>query len=173
MPTKNPRVAVTLKPSTSAALKRMSDLSGNSQSAIIGELLEAAEPVFERMCKVIEAAKFAQSSVKERIVQNLQDAEAVLNGQLGLMLGDLETRSRDMIDGLEEVQRRQSPGTEKLRRHPPGAVGGVVPLAAHRRREGPPLLTGGSGTPTRTRDKRATITRNPSGKNRLAKRGRK
>jgi hypothetical protein len=110
MTTKNPRIHVTLKPSTAALLKRMSALTKNSQSAIIGELLEESEPVFERMVKVIEAAQEAQVIVKTRVRENLEAAQGVLDRQLGLMLGDLEVRTRDAVDGLEAIHRRKVSG---------------------------------------------------------------
>lgn len=106
MPTTNPRVTVTLKPSTFATLRRLSALTKNSQSAIIGELLEASEPVFERTCRVLEAAQTAQASVRESVKANLEQAEAQLSSQLGLMLGELHERSSDMVDTLEKVTRR-------------------------------------------------------------------
>ena len=108
MATQNPRISVMLKPSTAAVLKRMSALTRNSQSAIIGELLSAQEPVFERVVRVLEAAEAAQAQVKDRVRENLEAAEAVLDKQLGLMLGDLETRPADLVDGLEQVSRRRT-----------------------------------------------------------------
>lgn len=157
MPTKLPRIAVTLKPSTAAALRRMSEVSGNSQSAIVGELLEASEPVFERMVKVMLAAKEAQAGVKDRIRQNLEEAEQVLHQQLGLMLGDLDSRSADLVDELEKVPRRAARGKG------PGAPGAVRARPAPPSGGRPPLLTGGSGRPQRT-GKTATSSSRRKGK---------
>ena len=56
MATKNPRLTITLQPSLAAQLRRLSELTGNSQSSLIAELLEGSGPVFDRMIKVMEAA---------------------------------------------------------------------------------------------------------------------
>ena len=58
MTTKNPRLTITLEPALAAQIKRMSELTGNSQSAIISELLDGSAPVFERVIKVLEAALY-------------------------------------------------------------------------------------------------------------------
>jgi hypothetical protein len=123
VPTKNPRINVTLSPAVAAMLRRMSQLNKKSQSAIIGELLEASQPVFERMVRVLEAAEQAQASVKAQIRGNLEAAEEALDKQLGLMLGDIETRTGDLVDDLEQVRRR----TAAASRVAAGAAGGPPP----------------------------------------------
>ena len=59
MPAKNPRLTITLQPVLAAQLRRLSELTGNSQSALIAELLEGSEPIFTRMIQVLEAAEQA------------------------------------------------------------------------------------------------------------------
>ena len=59
MPTPNPRLTITLEPSTAAQLRRMSELTGNSQSSMISELLSQSAPVFDRLITVLEAAEVA------------------------------------------------------------------------------------------------------------------
>ena len=61
MPAKNPRLTITLQPTLAAQLRKLSELTGNSQSSLIGDLLEGSGPVFDRMIKVMEAAKTAKS----------------------------------------------------------------------------------------------------------------
>ena len=133
MATSKPRVTVTLKPSTYAVLREMSRLTKNSQSQIVAELLEQAEPIFERMVQVIQAAKNAQADVKAKVLEGLEGAQGVLEQSLGLMSEDFHSRSRDLVDQLETVSRRarSSGGGDP-------ASGAVPPLL-------PPLLTGGSG----------------------------
>jgi hypothetical protein len=110
MPTVNPRITVTLKPSTYAAFKRMAVVSKTSISALLADLAEQAQPVLGRMVQVIEAAQTAQESVKQSVSANLEAAEALLNEQLGLMLDDSEKRSNDLVDGLEAISRRSGRG---------------------------------------------------------------
>ena len=106
MTTKNPRISISLKQSTHATLERMSVLTRNSKSAIVGELLEEAEPVFERMVRIMEAAGKAKSDAQGSVVKGLEDAQRVLEVQLGLLESDFATRSKDLVDGLETVARR-------------------------------------------------------------------
>ena len=60
MPTSNPRITITLQPAVSAILKRVSDLTGDSQSSVVASLLEQSMPVFERLVQVLEAATLAR-----------------------------------------------------------------------------------------------------------------
>jgi hypothetical protein len=115
MPTKQPRVTVTLKQSTQAVLARLSALSKSSQSSIVGQLLESAEPIFERTCRVIEAANKVQGSMREQVVENLEAAEAAIGKQLGLAIGDIQTRSSDLVDDLETIARRRARGPAQAR----------------------------------------------------------
>ena len=60
MATSNPRLTITLEPSTAAQLRRMSELTGNSQSQMVSEILAQSSEVFERMIRVLEAAEVAR-----------------------------------------------------------------------------------------------------------------
>ena len=60
MATKNPRLTITLTPSLAAQLRRLSELTGNSQSSLIAELLDGSGPVFDKMIQVLEAAAIAK-----------------------------------------------------------------------------------------------------------------
>lgn len=113
MPATSPRVTVTLTPAVATALRRMSELAGNSQSAIVGEILEQSAPMFERVVKVLEAAnRLKQSSEREReriaasIADDLEAAQVRLETQLGLQLDDLDRRAGDLADQAERVERR-------------------------------------------------------------------
>lgn len=57
MPAANPRITITLKPEVHEVLKRLSSLTGNSQSSMVGEILNDSFPVFERMVQVLSAAE--------------------------------------------------------------------------------------------------------------------
>lgn len=114
MPAINPRITITLKPEIHAILRRLSALTGNSQSAMVGELLESSQPVFERMAVLLEAAERLkaegmQGSVSIR--KGLDDAQARLESQLGLLLEDMDTASRPLLDAAEKVARRAGRGT--------------------------------------------------------------
>ena len=137
MPAKNPRITITLKPSTHAVLQQMSELTRNSQSSIVGELLSQAEPIFERMVRVMQLARDAQGQSKDRFLSSLESVQGVLERQLGLMEGEIESRSMDMLDELEQVHRRNLPAASVS-----SAAGAVADG-----RPNPPHLTGGVQTP--------------------------
>ena len=84
MATKNPRLTITLKPELSAHFRRLSDLTGQSQSSIISELLAGSEPVLERMIRVLEAAEAAKGAIRGRVARGLDDAQQQLEGVLDI-----------------------------------------------------------------------------------------
>ena len=83
MPAKNPRLTITLQPSLAAQLRKLSELTGNSQSALIGDLLEGTGPVFDRMIQVLEAAKSAKESIRGKLADDMEHAQAKMEGALG------------------------------------------------------------------------------------------
>lgn len=151
MPAVNPRVSVTLKPSLDAILKRLSDVSGQSKSSIIAELLEQSEPVFARMATILETAKTATQEAKERMAANLEEAHARLVEQAGVV-GDLfEEQTADLVDELESIGRRKGrgagarPATAQRGRTGSGTLGQAMREASAQALD-TPLVTRGSGT---------------------------
>lgn len=106
MPTKNPRLTITISPSLAAQLRRMSELTGNSQSALIVELLEGSGPVFDRLIKTLEAATAARSSITGAIGNSLDAAQVKLEKQLGLYTEIPAPASRTLLDDAEVISRR-------------------------------------------------------------------
>ena len=157
MSTTKPRITITLEPVTALQLKRISELTGNSQSAMVSEVLEQAVPVFDRLIKVLEAAELAkqsaaaaQRSVKVQSIGNLDAAQKRIERQMGLVLDDFDESTAPLLAELEEVQRRSRKRCNEGAGNRPGwdapaARAGRV-LAGFR----PPYLTGGSGRPKST-----------------------
>lgn len=113
MSTLKPRITITLEPATALQLKRMSELTGNSQSSMVAEVLEQAFPVFDRVIKVLEAAEAArqsaeaaQQSVKIKSIHHLESAQRRIERQMGLVLEDFDDASAPLLAELEDVQRR-------------------------------------------------------------------
>ena len=106
MPTPNPRLTVTLEPSTAAQLRRMSELTGNSQSQMVSEILTQSSEVFERLIRVLEAAEVARQAAREETASRLDRAQAKVEKQLGLLLGTMDDMSRPLIEDAEKVRRR-------------------------------------------------------------------
>ena len=107
MTTTKPRITVNLEPVTALQLKRISELTGNSQSSMISEVLEQAAPVFERLIVVLEAAEQAKAKVREQSVERLSDAQARIEAQLGLVLDEFDRSTAPLLEDVERVKRRR------------------------------------------------------------------
>ena len=136
MPATNPRLSVTLAPSVAAVLRELSALTGNSQSAMVAELLEEAQPVFTRMIRILRAAEQAKKAVKEELVAGMDAAQERLEAQLGLALGEMDEFEGRLLQTAERVGRRagrDAPtaraacGRALARRSPPISNRGVTP----------------------------------------------
>ena len=106
MATKNPRLSITLEPVSALQLQRLSELTGSSQSKLVGEILEQSKPVFERLIVVLEAAEQAKKSVSEATAQRMKDAQQQVEQQLGLVMGGWDELTGSLLDELEGVKRR-------------------------------------------------------------------
>ena len=96
MATKNPRLTITLKPELSAYFRRLSELTGQSQSSIISELLAGSEPVLERMIRVLEAAEAAKGAIRGRVARGLDDAQQQLEGVLDIACGGFDSALQEL-----------------------------------------------------------------------------
>ncbi len=84
MPAKHPRLTITIDPTVHAQLRRISELTGNSQSALIAELLTGTEPVFARLITVLEAANDVRSTLKGQLAKDLHLAQEKLERGIGI-----------------------------------------------------------------------------------------
>jgi hypothetical protein len=106
MATLNPRLTVTLKPSTYAQLEALSVLTGTSRSAFIADILEQSGPVFSRLIQVLTAAEQAKQASRQSMVSDLQNAQARIENQLGLVLDGFDTVTKGLFEEAETVKRR-------------------------------------------------------------------
>lgn len=111
MPTANPRLTITLEPSVSACLRRLSEATGNSQSKLIAELLEGSVPVFERVIATIEAAKLASDEIRGKLATDMQSAQDRMEAQLGFVLNEFDDATAPLMEVVEVVKRRARKGT--------------------------------------------------------------
>lgn len=123
MPAKNPRLTITLDPSLKAKLERISALTGNSQGALVSELLEGSEPVFDRLIVVLEAAVVAREKISDEMFSDLSSAQEQIEKQLGLSLDLFESSARPILKEAERVQRRGRKSPSKPRLTPPSNRG--------------------------------------------------
>ena len=169
MPAINPRITITLQPSVHAALRRLSGLTGSSQSALVGELLLQSLPVFERLINVMEAANQAKGALSEEVASSLGRAQEKIERQLGIAFDNLDDGLRPLLDQAEAVSRRAPKGAAGARGARSatratavadglrgGEMGGSTPVP----------VTRGSGTPRggKTTGKKGTGTGVRSGK---------
>lgn len=110
MPTQNPRLTITLEPLLAAQLRRLSQLTGNSQSKLIAEMLEGSTPVFDRLIRVLEAAEQAKGSIRGKVAGDMAEAQDRVERQLGLVLEDFEAVTAPLLERVEQVSRRARPG---------------------------------------------------------------
>ena len=122
MPAKNPRLTITLQPTLAAQLRKLSELTGNSQSSLIGELLEGSGPVFDRMIQVMEAAKTAKEAMRGRIAGDIEQAQARLEEGLGMALEGFDQWTGSLLDEAEAVTRRARRGPAPRGVSGPGAA---------------------------------------------------
>ena len=106
MPTENPRITITLTPSTHSLLRELSSLTGNSMSSTVGELLSGNEPVFERIVTVLRAAKEVQREGKQSMLDALNKAQGRIEEQLGLALEAMDEGAKPVLVKAEEIRRR-------------------------------------------------------------------
>lgn len=112
MPAVNPRITITLQPSVHALLRRMSELTGNSQSSLVAELLEQSSNVFERMVRILEAAEKLKEqgrAMGDEFKQGLEHAQSNMESQLGLVLERLDQGEGALLEMAEAIDRRRAP----------------------------------------------------------------
>ena len=149
MPTLNPRITITLDESTALQLRRLSELTGNSQSKLVSELLQESGPVFSRTIVVLEAAQRAKEALKTGSAARLSSAQGRVEAELGMALPEpLDTSTLPLFGAVEKIARRgsrqRSPGPEastvqERSRRARGATKGASSVAVH------PLSNRGSG----------------------------
>ena len=110
MPAKNPRLTITLQPSLAAQLRTLSELTGNSQSGLIGELLEGSGPVFDRLIQVLEAAQTAKESMRGKLTEDMEAAQAKVENAFGMALEGFDQITGSLLDEAEAVTRRARKG---------------------------------------------------------------
>lgn len=123
MPAKYPRLTITMRPALHARLRRLSELTGNSMSSLIFELLDGAEPVLTRVIRLLETAELAKEEMQGRLARDMETAQERIEHQLGLTLeefGDDQVQA-DLADAGEigPARRRRKGGKPKAASAPP------------------------------------------------------
>lgn len=143
MPAKNPRLTMTLTPTIAAQLRRLSELTGNSQAALVSELLEGQEKVFAKLIHVLEAAHLAKGQMVSGLTEDMEKAQAKIEAQLGLALENFDEGFAPLVAEAEKIKRRKGRAGEAAG----DALASPAGAPARKRRgrpSDPHLLTGGS-----------------------------
>ena len=134
MATQNPRITITLHPETYAIVKELGRLNGESMSATVGGLLDQVAPVLQRIATVLTAAEQAQAAVKDRLADDMEEAQAKMEKSLGVVLDDFEAMGQPFLDLFSDVQRKAPKGAkaERARAQRKGPAGKEPRLLAAR-----------------------------------------
>lgn len=108
MATKKPRLTITLEPALLDSLRRLSELTGNSQSSLISEMLSGSGPIFEKMIRVLEAAEVAKGAIKGRVTRGLDDAQTKFEKALGLSLVGFDELEAVLLEVAEPPPKGQT-----------------------------------------------------------------
>lgn len=108
MATKKPRLTITLEPALSESLRRLSELTGNSQSSLISEMLSGSGPIFEKMIRVLEAAEVAKGAIKGRVTRGLDDAQTKFEKALGLSMVGFDDLEAVLLEVAEQPPKGQT-----------------------------------------------------------------
>jgi hypothetical protein len=135
MPTLNPRITITVTPHVAAVLSRFSQVTGRSQSSMVGEILSEAAPMIAKMIKVIEAAKAVEKDLAASLIEPFDKAQAHIEKQLGLALETANTTTGDLLHKVEAIGRRNTrrkKSSERALLRPALSVGSNRPPLSNR-----------------------------------------
>ena len=107
MPTLNPRINVTLSPSTDQLVLRLAQLQRVSKSQVLRELLEAAEPALQRAVALMDAASKASSAVLDGLAKSLEREQAQVEKTMGSHLAAADSMTADLVAQAQAIRGRR------------------------------------------------------------------
>ncbi len=139
MPTKNPRLTMTLSPPMAEKLRRISELTGNSQASLISDLLEGCTSVFDRLILVLEAAETAKAQLVPQFADDMEASQAEMEKRLFRAFADFEKLAPSEAEHAESIPRRgrKGIGSKRLRDEPMPTSPPPVESRAKRRSQTP------------------------------------
>lgn len=141
MATTKPRITISLDPKQHALLSRVATQQNKTMSIVIGELLQAVAPSFERMCVLKEQAAKSNDVVLGGLSRSVQRAQDVMEDLLGPSIPQLNLFERAKQRAFElDMDTRE--GREEIVQD--AAAGDSVAIEASIR--GGPRLRGGPGS---------------------------
>lgn len=138
MPSKNPRLTLTLDPQIAFVLRRLSQLTGESQASLVSELLEGNKLAFVRLIRSLERVGRERADLVGRFSEDFDRSQALLQAHLDEMLDEADRdaavrNSRSVHlptdqDGVKRRKARLAPavGPEHAQGGPRSAGGSLV-----------------------------------------------
>jgi hypothetical protein len=131
MPAKNPRLTITMQPALHALFRRLSELTGQSQSSLVFELLDGSQPAIYKVIQLIEASNNAKEQLAGSIGQDLESAQDRVEQQLCMVLdrlGDGQFAQETMWEAQAIKHRRRTGSAQRVR----GGDGAAPPPVSNR-----------------------------------------
>lgn len=127
MPTTNPRINVTLSPSTDALVGLIAASQRISKSQVIREILEAAEPTFQKALAIMAAASKVREGSRKEIADSLERSFTLATQGLEHDLQLIAKGTGDLVSKAEEVKGRRDGQRSRARPSVPS-----TPLSSNR-----------------------------------------
>ena len=108
MPTKKPRIAITLEPHYYEIVSRLSQLTGDPKSKILSELFETVAEPLMRTVALLEAAQSAPAQVKAGLRSTVEQIEKELTEVAGTSMGQMDWLI-DMLRGGSQAAAGERP----------------------------------------------------------------
>lgn len=125
MPTKKPRVTVTLSPYVAETISRLAQLQGVSRGYVIADLIESVHPPLMRTVALLEAAIEAPEQVRSGLMSTIEELERELESATGANLAQMDWLTSQFAAGAAREPE-----------HPPagGMIGSSAGRGASRKR---------------------------------------
>lgn len=128
MATKKPRVTVTLEQDDYERLRVLSEMNGESMSALISGLVSSVAPVLERIVDAGRRFEQLQGAVRDDTLRRLEEAQAELDPVVEGMQADFLAMLSDIPNPLDDGPADPRPVTRGSR--PPSPPSTTSPDSA-------------------------------------------
>lgn len=103
MPTRKPRLSITLEDRHHDMLQRLSDVSGDSMGSIVVELVEAAMPILTQMVEAAERYRDLDADKQRALLEHFEaDADRIMPQAEQLLTG-VQQINQHTLDAFKRV----------------------------------------------------------------------
>jgi len=136
MPTTNPRIAVTLSPSTDALVGRLAARQRISKAQVLRELLEAVEPSLQKAVALMDAAEGAKGAMLGDLAATMERIQSKAEANYRTIVGASDSLTADLVAEAQAIRGRRprgaplaggslGDGPARVLRNPPASNRGV------------------------------------------------